>query len=150
MDEDEMRDAENKRLERSHRQVEQRKQTIFVILTCVGGFVLVIGVLIAIWSGLKSWGRYQKRADANNQVVLNEIQIKQTGQLVKVQEQKAQIKVAEAHGIAESQRIINNTLTPLYLQHEAIQAQESQSNKIIYVPSGNQGIPLVNAINPQQ
>lgn len=106
-------------------------------------FVLVVGGLMF---GLPSYGRYQRLANERNGIQVNEIQIQQTKQLVQVQEQKARIKVAEAQGIAESQRIINNTLTPLYLQHEAIQAQESQSNKIIYVPSGNQGIPLVNTI----
>ena len=35
----------------------------------------------------------------------------------------AEIRVEEAKGIAEAQRIINATLTPYYLQHEAIGAQ---------------------------
>src|SRR4051812_41760449 len=86
------------------------------------GLALILGALLGTWMIFKNVSRSLKRADANNQVILNEIQIKQTGQLVKVQEQKAQVKIAEAHGIAESQRIINNTLTPQYLQHEAIQA----------------------------
>lgn len=109
-------------------------------------FVIVLGLIFGLWISIKSVSRSQRRADANNQVTLNEIQIKQTSQLVAVQQQKAQIKIEEAKGIAEAQRLINNTLTPLYLQHEAIQAQETQSNKIIYVPSGNQGIPLVNNV----
>lgn len=111
------------------------------------GLIVLIGSLAF---GIPAYSRYQRLANERNGIQVNEIQIQQTKQLVQVQEQKAQIKVAEANGIAESQRIINNTLTPLYLQHEAIQAQESQSNKIIYVPSGNQGIPLVNTISPQQ
>lgn len=110
---------------------------------------LIFGSIIGIAALGKGFNRSQRLADERNQIQVNEIQIQQTRQLVQVQQQKADIKVAEARGIAESQRIINNTLTPLYLQHEAIQAQESQSNKIIYVPSGNQGIPLVNTINPQ-
>lgn len=116
------------------------------VVICI---VLILLVIFSLLFGVKSFSRYQKRADANNQVTINEIQIKQTGQLVQVQKQKAQIKIEEAKGIAEAQRLINNTLTPLYLQHEAIQAQETQSNKIIYVPSGNQGIPLVQTVNPQ-
>lgn len=116
------------------------------------GVSLAIGVIILLfvgsWVGIKSVSRTQRLADERNQIQVNAIQIQQTKQLVQVQQQKADIKIAEAHGIEEAQRIINNTLTPLYLQHEAIQAQESQSNKIIYVPSGNQGVPIVNAINP--
>lgn len=122
-------------------------------------WAVVIGVLFAVIIGglfglygfagfAKNFSRHQRLADERNQVQVNEIQIQQTKQLVQVAQQKADIKVQEAYGIAKSQEIINNTLTPLYLQHEAIQAQESQSNKIIYVPSGNQGIPLVNAVNP--
>lgn len=125
--------------------------TTFLVAIVIAFILGLVGLGINyIAHGLRNYSRGQRLADERNQVLVNEIQIQQTHQLVQVAQQKAQIKVEEAKGIAESQRIINNTLTPLYLQHEAIQAQESQSNKIIYVPSGNQGIPLVNAINPQQ
>ncbi len=123
-------------------------KTFNVVVACVIGLLLLIVASFGLRAFGKGFSRYQKLADERNQIQVNEIQIQQTKQLVQVQEQKAQIKVAEAQGIAEAQRIINGTLTPLYLQHEAIQAQETQSNKIIYVPSGNQGIPIVNAINP--
>lgn len=109
--------------------------------------VIIIGLILGSWLGIKTVSRSQKRADANNQVTLNEIQIKQTNQLVEVQKQKAQVKIEEAKGIAEAQRLINGTLTAQYLQHEAIQSQETQSNKIVYIPSGNQGIPLVNNVS---
>lgn len=108
--------------------------------------MLVFGSIIGVAAIGKGFSRSQRLADERNQIQVNEIQIAQTKQLVQVAQQKAQITVAQANGIAESQRIINGTLTPLYLQHEAIQAQESQSNKIIYVPSGDQGIPLVQTV----
>lgn len=121
------------------------------ILLVVVLIVVILGGLLGLYgvAGFaKSWHRHQKVADANNQVLINQIQIQQTHQLVQVAQQKADIKIEEAKGIAQAQKIINDTLTPQYLQHEAIQAQESQSNKIIYVPSGNQGIPLVQTVNP--
>lgn len=59
----------------------------------------------------------------------------------------AEIKIEEAKGIAEAQRIINSTLTANYLQHEAIQAQlimaNSPNHTTVYIPSGVNGIPLV-------
>ena len=62
----------------------------------------------------------------------------------------AEIKIEEAKGIAEAQRIINSTLTQNYLQHEAIQAQlvmaDSQNHTTVYIPSGANGIPLVKTI----
>ncbi len=59
----------------------------------------------------------------------------------------AEIKIEEAKGIAEAQRIINSTLTTNYLQHEAIQAQlamsQSPNHTTVYIPSGENGIPLI-------
>ena len=60
---------------------------------------------------------------------------------------EAEIRVEEAKGIAQAQKIINATLTPNYLQHEAINAQlkmaESPNHTTVYIPVGNNGIPIV-------
>ncbi len=62
----------------------------------------------------------------------------------------AEIRIEEAKGIAEAQRIINSTLTANYLQHEAIQAQKemagSPNHTTVYIPVGPNGIPLVYTI----
>jgi regulator of protease activity HflC (stomatin/prohibitin superfamily) len=59
----------------------------------------------------------------------------------------AEIRIEEAKGIAEAQRIINATLTANYLQHEAIQAQRAMANSpnhtTVYIPVGPNGIPIV-------
>lgn len=59
----------------------------------------------------------------------------------------AEIRIEEAKGIAESQKIINTTLTPNYLQHEAIQAQREMANSpnhtTVYIPVGSNGMPIV-------
>ena len=110
--------------------------------------VIIIAAIFAVTYVGQSYGRWNALQDAQNQVQINDIKIAQTRQLVEVEKQKAQIKVAEANGIAEAQRIINGTLTPLYLQHEAIEAQleaarNSSHTETIYVPAGPQGIPMV-------
>lgn len=111
-------------------------------------------VLAGLILGVPSYGRYQRLQNENNQTRVNDIQIAQTQQLVKVQQQKAQIQIAQAQGIAQAQKIISNSLTNQYLQYEAIEAQKSEINSpnhtIIYVPSGDNGIPLVQTVNPQQ
>lgn len=65
--------------------------------------------------------------------------------------QEAERKVIEAKGIAEAQGIINKTLTNQYLQHEAIKAQmalaDSPNHTTVYIPSGDNGIPLVRTID---
>jgi regulator of protease activity HflC (stomatin/prohibitin superfamily) len=64
--------------------------------------------------------------------------------------QEAERRVIEAEGIAKAQEIINKTLTPAYLQLEAIQAQkkmaESPNHTTVYIPSGDNGIPLIRNI----
>ena len=110
--------------------------------------VALIAVIAILMFVFPMYGRYQRLANEQNQVQINDIQIAQTRQLVQVEAQKAQIRIQQAQGIAAAQRIINGTLTPQYLQHEAIEAQQaaaenSSHTETIYVPSGVQGIPQV-------
>jgi len=122
------------------------------------GFVfgtIAVGIIVGlIWGfvfGVKNFVRYQARQDAQNEVAINEIRIRQQEQLIQVEKQKAEIRVVEAEGIGRAQEIINKTLTDQYLQHEAIQAQEkmagSPNHTQIYIPVGTNGIPLVKTID---
>ena len=65
-----------------------------------------------------------------------------------IAEKEAQIKVTEARGIAESNRIISGSLTREYLQHEANQAllkfAESGNTSTVIVPAGMSVAPLIN------
>jgi uncharacterized iron-regulated membrane protein len=116
----------------------------------------VFGVLVVAFLawGIPEYGRYQTRANASNEIQVNELRIQQTEQLVQVEKQKAQIRIVDAEGIAKSQQIINATLTDRYLQHEAIQSQMTMANSpnhtTIYIPSGNNGIPLVKTVDEPQ
>ena len=62
---------------------------------------------------------------------------------------EAEIKVEEAKGIARAQSIINQTLTPYYLQHEAIQAYKelasSPNTTFVILPTSpnSSGMPLI-------
>lgn len=110
-----------------------------------------IALIVLMAFLIPTYYRYQARAKAENEVVLNEIKIKQQEQLIKVETQKAEIRVEEAKGIAHAQQIINATLTDRYLQHEAIKAQEkmaaSPNHTQIYIPVGNNGIPVVKTVD---
>jgi regulator of protease activity HflC (stomatin/prohibitin superfamily) len=79
--------------------------------------------------------------------IAREQELQQMESKLQIAEKNAKIKVAEANGIAEAQRIIAGTLTPAYLTHEAIQNQEkvidSKTSTVIYIPVGSNGIPLV-------
>ena len=64
-----------------------------------------------------------------------------------IAQRDAEIRIEEAKGIAEAQKIINATLTPNYLQHEAIEAQKTMASApnhtTVYIPVGPNGLPLV-------
>lgn len=117
--------------------------------------VLGIGLLLlSLMFGIPALRRYQRVQDAHNEIAVNQMKIQQTEQLVQVEKQKAEIRVVEASGISRSQHIINATLTDRYLQHEAINAQREMANSpnhtTIYIPSGQNGIPIVNTVDPQR
>jgi len=65
---------------------------------------------------------------------------------VDVEKAKAEKRVAEANGIADAMEIVQSKLTPLYLQHEAIEAQKAMVGSVnhttVYIPTGNMGVPL--------
>ena len=122
-----------------------------IIIVWVLGVVLFVGIIVGFAFGIPTYNRYQAVENANNLIAVNNKLIAQTEQLVNVEQQKAKIKIVEAEGIAAAQKIINATLTDKYLQHEAIGAQikmaGSPNHTQIYIPSGNNGIPLVKTID---
>lgn len=125
------------------------------------GWALAIALVIALVIGLifggvvscKAISRTQRRADARNSVQVTKIKIGQAAQQVLVQDQLANVRAAEADGIRRAQDKINKTLTPLYIQHEAITAQlamaNSKNHTVIWAPSGANGVPLVSTIDLQ-
>lgn len=112
--------------------------------------VIVLGVIAGLAWGIPNYSRYQARAEAQNQVAINTIIIQQQEQNIQVEKQKAQIRVVDAEGIAEAQKIIAASLTDSYLQYLAIDAQKAMANGTnhteIYIPSGANGIPLVKTV----
>jgi regulator of protease activity HflC (stomatin/prohibitin superfamily) len=65
---------------------------------------------------------------------------------VRIAEQDAQIRIREAQGIAEANRIINQSLTPEYLQHEinaALQEFATNGGSVVVIPANMQGFDLI-------
>lgn len=114
-------------------------------------FVLLVALCVGGAAGCKQYKRYQKRADANNNVKVTNINIRkaeQEARIVHAQNAavraRAEQRVIEAEGIRKAQDLISKTLTPLYVQHEAIKAQENdRQGDRTYIPVGPQGVPLV-------
>ena len=83
------------------------------------------------------------RTAVSNQKKLEAMEVQ-----TQIAQKEAEIKVTEARGIAESNRIIAGSLTREYLQHEANQAllkfAESGNNSTVIVPAGMSVAPLIN------
>lgn len=117
--------------------------------------VCVLAFCIFGAAGCKEYGRYQKRADANNNVKVTNINIRKAEQAARIVhaqnaavKAKAEQRIIEAEGIRKAQDLISKTLTPLYVQHEAIKAQENdRQGDRTYIPVGPQGVPIVANVN---
>lgn len=121
------------------------------------GAVAVVGVICALFAltaATKAFNRWQKREEAQNQVAVTKINIQKAQEQAKVNyaqieatKAEARKRYEEAIGIRRAQDEIQATLTPLYVQHEAIAAQlkmaNSPNNTIIWAPAGSNGVPFV-------
>lgn len=70
--------------------------------------------------------------------------------VLKQKELEAKAKVVEAKGIAEAQQIIKKDLDPHYLAYlwiEALKESAKHNNAVIYVPTGNDGMPMFKALD---
>jgi hypothetical protein len=124
-------------------------------IASVLGVVALTGVGVGLSATTKAYKRAEERADAKNDVRLTHIEINRARQQamitraqIEATEANAEKRYQEAIGIRRAQVEISKTLTNQYLQHEAIQAQKAvatsgKNNTIIYVPSGPNGVPLV-------
>jgi len=80
--------------------------------------------------------------------------LEQTTIEIQTAKAKAQIREAEAEGIAKAMETINQKLSPLYVQYEAIQAQEKMVNSPnhteVFIPVGPMGVPVVGTVKVGQ
>lgn len=92
-----------------------------------------------------------KVAESQELKISKETELERKQFEIEIAKRDAIVRVEEAKGIADAQRIINVSLTPNYLQHEAIKAQEkmagAQNHTTVYIPTGTNGLPLVKVVD---
>jgi regulator of protease activity HflC (stomatin/prohibitin superfamily) len=76
---------------------------------------------------------------------------------IEIERKERTKREVQAQGIANAMQIIRGQLSPLYVQHEAIEAQKQMVNSpnhtVVYIPVGAMGVPLTgtfNTITPQK
>lgn len=140
---------------------EDFKNGVRIVLAGALGLFLLLGIIMGATAGFKAFSRSQNTADAknnanialihaNNTVKVTDIEIRNQKQRIQVTKQQAQIRYEQSVGVRKAQDEIAKTLTPLYVQFEMIQAMESiaksgKNNTVIYVPSGEAGVPTITA-----
>lgn len=127
------------------------KTVLRSFIAVFAALVLIIVLIFGLWIGIASISRNQARADARNSVKISAIEIQNQAQRIKVAQQKAEIRLQDAIGVREAQDEIAKTLTPLYVQFEMVDALKQiatsgSNNSVVYIPSGANGIPLVNNV----
>ena len=119
-------------------------------------FFIMFLVIISVGGafGCAAYNRYQKRADANNNVKVTSIARRNAVQRVDVAKIENELKHQEAIGQRKANVEIASKLTPLFVQYEALQAMveaaHSGAATIIYYPVGANGVPLVSTTNKPQ
>lgn len=126
--------------------------TWFLVILFTIFFLIVISVGSAF--GCAAYNRYQKRADANNNVKVTSIARRNAVQRVDVAKIENELKHQQAIGQRKANEEISSRLTPLFVQYEALQAMveaaHSGAATIIYYPVGASGVPLISTTNKPQ
>jgi regulator of protease activity HflC (stomatin/prohibitin superfamily) len=75
---------------------------------------------------------------------------------IEIERKERTKREVQAQGIANAMQIIRGQLSPMYIQHEAIEAQKQMVNSpnhtVVYIPVGPMGVPLtgtMNAVEPK-
>jgi regulator of protease activity HflC (stomatin/prohibitin superfamily) len=65
---------------------------------------------------------------------------------IEIEKRDKEKRIIQSEGIAKAMEIINQKLSPQYLQHEAIEAQKlmvgSPNHTTVYIPVGPMGVPI--------
>jgi regulator of protease activity HflC (stomatin/prohibitin superfamily) len=70
---------------------------------------------------------------------------------IEIERKERTKREVQAQGIASAMQIIRGQLSPMYVQHEAIEAQKSMvgspNHTVVYIPVGPMGVPLTGTFN---
>lgn len=118
---------------------------IFLAVTFILGILFVVAFSMFGYPLLKPWWASQSgkaelaQAEQNRQIAILEAQAK-----LDSASKLADAEVARAKGVAESNRIIADSLTKEYLQYKFIEGLNDGNTEVIYVPT-EANLPILEA-----
>ena len=73
---------------------------------------------------------------------------------IEIEQKERTKREVQAQGIANAMRIIRGQLSPMYIQHEAIESQKNMVNSpnhtVVYIPVGPMGVPITGTFSATQ
>lgn len=127
-------------------------------LTLAGGIsvitlavILLLGLIVLGMWGCPQYNVYQQRKDGEASLAhaqsSKEVAVAEAKAKMESAAYNAQADTIRAHGIARSNQIIGNSLkdNAEYLQWLWIDELKTTQNQIIYIPSGQMGMPIMEA-----
>lgn len=118
-------------------------KTYQIILSILAVLVLICGFMFGIpaynvWQQEMDGKAQLAKAEQNRQILIQEAKAN-----LEAEKLNAQAEVERAKGAAEAIQIENGCLTPTYIQYLWVRQQKNFEGKtIIYVPSGEMGMPI--------
>lgn len=117
---------------------------IFSYAAIVAIFLIASGICIPyynVWQQEMSGKAELAKAEQNRQIKIQEAKAN-----LEAEKLNAQAEVERAKGAAEAIKIENGSLTENYIKYLWVRYQKDNTGKtIIYVPSGDMGIPITEA-----
>lgn len=115
------------------------------VLCGVGALVAIIVLMV----GLPIYNVW--RAGMNGKAALShanferEVQVVNAKANLEAQGYNAKSEIARAEGVAQANHIIKDSITDLYIRYLWVQTLDRTNNQIIYVPLGQDGLPITEA-----
>lgn len=107
-------------------------------------FLVIVGFTIAVpyynvWQQEMSGKAEFAKAEQNRKIKIEEAKAN-----LEAEKLNAQAEIERAKGAAEAIKIENNSITPTYIQYLWVRQQNTNANKIIYIPT-EAGLPILEA-----
>ena len=116
----------------------------YYILSGVCFLFLLLGGVIGcpyynVWQQEMSGKAEFAKAEQNRKIKIEEAKAN-----LEAEKLNAQAEIERAKGAAEAIKIENNSITPTYIQYLWVRQQNTNANKIIYIPT-EAGLPILEA-----